>query len=76
MNLMLWTILGVLHLLTILWYVLVRRDIFGYISTQIKVLGSENKKQIETPALHFLLKFYAAALLLFAVAFTLYLFTI
>ena len=74
MNLILWIILGISHLFTVLWYVLIRKDIFGYTNTQMKILGNENKKQIETPALHFLLKFYAVALLVLTVGFTLYLF--
>jgi hypothetical protein len=76
MNLILWIILGISHLFTVLWYVLIQKDIFGYTNTQMKILGYENKKQIETPALNFLLKFYAVALLVLTLGFTLYLFSI
>ena len=49
MNLAAWITFGVLTLLTLLWFILVRRDARAYIESQVKVLGEEHRAYVDTP---------------------------
>ena len=73
MTFTLWIILCVLHLLTLAWYFLIRRDVLSYTHTQIKLLGAESTNRINNSNLRFLTKLYAFVLFLMMTVFTLYL---
>ena len=68
-----WTILIVLHALTILWFIIIRKDILSYMHTQIKLLGQEHEHKINNFRFRFLIKLYAFSLIVIMGAFTLYL---
>jgi hypothetical protein len=76
MTSLLWIILGALHVLTLLWYFLIRKDVLGYLQTQIKLLGRENAGQLNNLRLRFLLHFYFGVLFVLMAAFTFYLYSL
>lgn len=68
-----WIILIVLHVLTVLWFLLIQKDIHSYMHTQIKLLGKEHTHKIKNRHFRFLIKLYALSLIVIMVIFTLYL---
>lgn len=64
MNLLAWIIFGILILLTLLWFVLVKRDSKAYVESQVKVLGEENRSYVDTKKMKLFLFFYAVSLAL------------
>lgn len=69
---MFWLALLLLHFLTVLWYVLIRRDALGYMHTQLKVVGEHNGHHLDHSRFRFLLSLYAVVLMLLMGAATLY----
>ncbi len=65
-------ILLALHVLTLCWYLLIRKDVWSYARTQSKILGQENIRRFTGVPLHFILLCYALVLFVLSVGFSLY----
>lgn len=64
MTLLTWIIFGILILLTLFWFILVKRDSKAYVESQVKVLGEENRSYVDTKRMKLFLLLYALCLLL------------
>lgn len=66
-----WIGFGLLTGLTLVWAVLIRLDARAYIDSQIKVLGEENRRRVDTKQAKVFFTFYLMMLLLILVGFAL-----
>lgn len=64
MTLLAWIIFGILILLTLFWFVLVKCDSRAYVESQVKVLGEENRSYVDTKRMKLFLLLYALSLAL------------
>lgn len=56
-------------LLSVLWWFLIRRDVRGYVLSQIKVLGEQHRVYVDTKKIRIFLFLYAVTLLTVFVVF-------
>lgn len=75
MNAWPWIVFGVLNLLTLVWYFLIRRDVLNYMETQLKVLGEGNRRFFDTRRLKGLRWAYALLLVFLMGGFSVFLFS-
>lgn len=72
MKLLFLFVLLLFHVLTLLWYFLIRKDVWSYAHTQAKILGEENARRFKSVHMHSTLLLYAATLFVLSVGFTFY----
>lgn len=68
-----WIVFVILSLLTLVWFVLVRKDANAYLESQVKVLGPENRHYLKPLRQKSLFLIYGFVLLFIVIGFGLYL---
>ena len=69
-----WISFAILALLTLTWFILVRRDTAAYVESQVKVLGAENRHYLKILTQKVLFLTYGFVLLFVVTGFGLTLF--